>query len=253
MTTVSQIITDGYRESNLIGLGVEPNATEAADGLRRLQTIVSGTAGFEVGELLHDWPIGLNNVHIEPAFYNTWTQEIWQQPVENSRLLIDTSMAQTVWFPKQPDDGARMGVIDVSGQLATYPITLDGNGRLIDGSPTVVLDTDGFTAVWFYRADMAQWVKVTPIAADGEFPFPQEFDDAFITLLAMRLNPRYGRALPAESAATLQNVMGNLKARYRQRQPRPCDIGVLNMTVQVYNTWSNRGRVPYVARTGWMS
>lgn len=252
MTVVSDIITDAYRESNLIGLGVTPNDTEAADGLRRLQAVVSGIMGFDVGEPLNDWPIGLDNVDIEPAFYNTWNQAIWSRPLQNSRLLFDSQNAQTIYFPQQPSDGARMAAIDVAGNLATYPATLEGNGRLIDGELSATLDTDGATGIWFYRADMAQWVTVAPITADGVFPFPSEFDDAFVTMLAMRLNPRYGRAMAAESTAILTDRLGNLRARYRQKQTRPADIGVLNLSVQVYNTWSNRGRVPWFGRTGWM-
>lgn len=252
MTAVLDIITDAYRESNLIGKGVVPDETEQTDGLRRLQAVVDSTAGFEVGESLQDWPIGLNNVDVYPPFYNAWNQEIWMRPLENVRLLIDTSITQTIEFPMQPNDGARMAVVDVSGQLATYPITLSGNGRLIDGADSVVLNMDGFTTLYFYRADLANWVTVSPIALDGTFPFPPEFDDAFVTMLAMRLNPRYGRALSAETTAALTNAWGNLKARYAQSQSRPADIGVLNLSVQVYNTWNGRGRQPWWGRAGWM-
>lgn len=253
MTLVSDIITDAYRESNLIGVGVVPNDQEAADGLRRLQAVVSGTMGFEVGEPLNDWPVGLNNVNIEPAFYNTWTQALWSQPLENSRLLIDSSTIETLYFPMQPDDGARMALIDVGGQAATYPVTLEGNGRLIDDQTSIVINTDNATGFWFYRSDLAQWVTVAPLAPTDQFPFPPEFDDAFTLMLAIRINPRYGRALSTESTEAMANALGNLKARYRQRQSRPADIGVLNLSVQVYNTWSNRGRVPIFGRTGWMS
>ena len=249
MTSTLDIITDAYRESNILGIGQAPTAPQLTEALRLLNGVVSSVYGFEVGEALKDWPIGvvgLDNVGVD------WTEEVWAMPQPNSRLLWMSSTTQTVRLPGRVSDGARMGVVDVTGNLATYPLTLLGNGRLIEGQPQLVLNTDGAEIMLMYRADLGSWVRLDPIAAaTADFVFPPEFNDAFITMLAMRLNPRYGRQLQGETTAWMTRAISQLKARYRQRVVVPCDAGVLSHTPKGYagsmrtyprrltNTWGN--------------
>jgi len=245
MTVASAIGFQALRESNIIGISATPTAPQAAEALSRLNNLVSSSLGWEVGEPLQDWPVGL--VGVVPWGFECWTQWRWSRPTSNVRLVVNHNEAETVTLPARPDDGARLSLIDVGQNLATYPITLDADGRRIEGDTTLVLNTDGESRSWLYRADLGDWIRVDTLLADSELPFPPEFDDAFITMLALRLNPRYGRVIAQETVAAMERSIAQLRARYSQTVVTPADIGVRRPTVQVYNAnlyW------PY--RHGWM-
>src|SRR5690606_32387908 len=115
-----------------------------------------------------------------------------------------------------PNNGSRFAITDASHNLATNPVTIVGNGNLIDGNHSIVLDEDALNAEWFYRQDLASWVRYSPLTLFDPFPFPEEFDDFFILMLAFRLNPAYERQLDPQSAVVLDRAKKQLKARYSQ-------------------------------------
>ncbi len=216
MTIISQIITDAYRESNLIALGTTPNDAEKAEALRRLQSIILASIGNEAGEPLEtvDYPPTV------PEFDPGYT-------LSNVRLAITEGTPVTIVFPLNPLDGARMGVIDPLDFLPTTPVVLDGNGRTIEGSPTITLVTAVGLPTWFYRADMGDWIRLTDFSDDtDEMPFPQEFDDFFVVSLAMRINPRYGRQLDPMTLSTMNSIRTKLRARYKQNKPMPSELAL---------------------------
>lgn len=250
MTLTPDIIQSAYRESNLIAIGATPSTAQTAEALKRLQVLVSGVYGSEVGDPLLDWPLGNDGV----VAANTWTENEWKYPVANARLIIATDVAQSVYFPVDPDDGARITLIDPSGLLSPESrLTVYGNGRTIQGAASQEVNTANASQSWFYRGDLGNWVLLSELtgAADEEFPFPQEFDDYFITRLAMRLNPRYGRAMNEASVVELDRVLGRLRARYRQRVEMPCDPGVLALSDGPGRTGMPGTRVTR-GRIGWM-
>lgn len=246
MTTTLEIITDAYRETNINGVGVDPTAVQQVEGLRRLNAVISSALGFEIGEDLVDWQVGTTNISAACGGLS-YSENIWTRPVQNSRLLLNAEQPQTLFLPTKPNDGARMSAIDQLGNLSAHPVTLDANGQNIEGAPTIVLNTDGLNKVWFYRADLGNWTPVATLEIDDEMPFPPEFDDSFVTLLAMRLNPRYGRALSQESSAWLTRSLSKLKGRYRQKKVVPADPGVTHMTRTGFG-YGYGG-----SRNGWMS
>jgi hypothetical protein len=147
-----------------------------------------------------------------------------------------------------------MGVADPFSRLSDVPLTIDGNGRPIEGTASIVLNTDGIFREWFYRADLAAWVRLTDLAADDENPFPAAYDNMFMILLAMRLNPRYGRTLDDQSIAALKRNRQEFINRYLQSRPLEIDDSISwpFMSTQGYDTQRaftsqggfNRGR-PY--------
>lgn len=233
MTVASAIIRSALRESNIIGVNSTPNAAQSAEALDRLNNLVSSSMGWEAGEPLLDWPVG--TVGVVQYGWTGWTPYRWQRPHSNVRLVVNHDMAETIILPAYPDDGARLALIDVGQNLSTLPITLDADGRRIEDQTSLVLNTDGESRSWLYRADLGNWIRIDSLTDSSELPFPSEFDDAFITLLAMRINPRYGRQITQETMAALERSVGQLRARYSQRVVTPADIGVLRPTVQVYN------------------
>lgn len=236
MTLISSIITDAYRESNILPLVKAPSAPQITEALRLLNGLFSSIYGDEAGESLQDWPLG-NFGRESPAYNLEFTEYNINRPTINRRLIAVNEEAKTVYLTLYPQDGARMGIADPFGRLATVPVTLDANGRTIEGSPNLLLDTNGTFTEWFYRADLGDWVKLTSKVAADEMPFPADFDNFFVILLAMRINPRYGRTLDEQSLAIFRSEKRKFVARYLQSMPLEIldDISWPFMSTQSYD------------------
>lgn len=217
MALVSQIITDAYRESNLIALGASPTAAQSAEALRLLDQVVSSMFGHEMGEQLDDLPIGSNNISRPSGFpwSNTTLAGEWVVP-KNARLILNLTAPLTVYLNPMPDAGSFFGIMDLSNNLATYPLTVMANGRTIGGATSLVVNTNATASTYFYRHDIGDWVLISPLATTSTFPFPKGFEPLFTILLAQRLNPRYGATMAPESQAILARGLTAFKARYRQ-------------------------------------
>lgn len=234
MTTVASIINSAFRETNLTPLGVAPTTAQSDEAFILLSTIVSGVLGNEAGENIVPMPLGQNDIDA-PSGYPWYANEL---PADifvptNIRLMCNLTGDGLVNLHPTPHDGARMGVVDVSQNFDLYPLTINGNGRMIEGASELELSDAGEAREWVYRGDLGNWVVVTPLAADGEMPWPPEFDDMFIIMLAYRLNPRYGQTIHPASAQALQSAMSKFSARYKQSNTQmPSEDGLLFLTNQ---------------------
>lgn len=240
MTVASSIITDAYRECNLIPMGVAPSANQTAEAIGRLNNIIKSTVGYEAGDGLDDLNIG--GTRDQSSLVSTHVPD-------NARLLLNLTSAQTIRLDPQPFEGQRLSVVDVGSNLATYNLTIDGNGRNIEGAATLVLSTDDIAYQWMYRADTGNWVRISTLVAADELPFPEEFDDFFIIRLAMRLSPRYGQALPAETVSELKRQRSYLRGRYHAWREIATDLDTRGFatdevaTSDFNNSGFNTGRV----------
>lgn len=234
MTLVSSILLDAYRESNLIAVDTSTlTSARETEALRRFTSLIASIIGWEAGENLKQWPVGTAG-YVNPA--DDQRADVWRYPPVNSTLVLNLAVADTIYLPVNPSDGARIAVQDIGGNLATYNLTLNGNGRLVEAARTLVLSTNSLNRTWFYRADLGDWRRVTTLAATDDMPFPIEFDDMFIILLAMRLNPRYGRKMDAQTISYLKRMQAMFTARYAQSEnlSLPADIAVGHMSMQGY-------------------
>lgn len=222
MTLISSLITDAFREGNILPLNKAPSTDQVTEALRLYQQNIRSIYGSDAGENLTDWPLGSFDVD-EPGFIDERTIDCVQRPTINRRLLATNAAALTVYLTPYPQDGARMGIADPFGRLAAFPVTFDANGRTIEGNPTLTLNTNGANQEWFYRADKGDWVKITALAATDENPFPEDFDAFFYIGLAMRLNPRYGRQMDPLTQAVFKQQRSQFTARYLQSQPLELD------------------------------
>jgi len=242
VTLISSIILDAYRESNILPLGQDPTANQATEALRLYQSLLSSLYGTTEGERFQDWPLGDYERNPDDPWYRDGLcyKTDWQlnNPPINMRLIATNTVARTVWFTQRPQDGARYAIADPYGRLSAFPITLQGNGRPIDGAASVVLDTDNTFREWIYRADKASWLPISPVTATDENPFPENFDIMFQILLAMRINPRYGRMLDDQSITMLKQNKQDFHNRYLQSQPLDilADISWPFMSRQGYDT-----------------
>jgi hypothetical protein len=227
-TLVSDIITDAYRESNIIAISASPTAAEIAEGLRLLNRVVANTYNSDAGEKFIDYPIGRHNINRPQGwpYYNGQPTNDWFVPL-NARLLLNLDSAQTVYLNPTPEDGTMFSYVDVSGNLGTYNLVINGNGRKIEGSTSVTKNTNGGSAVYMYRADTGNWAKVSPLVSADEFPFPTDFDDLFVISLAVRLNPRHDVTTAQESVAALKKLLSQFKARYAQIMPQSSELALV--------------------------
>lgn len=226
-TPIAEIINQAYRETNLIPIGVAVTTAEETEGLRRLQSIIKAVIGNEAGEELQAWDV--------PNIFPNYRGVDMTSPWENSRLMVRLTGALTVDFPGRVRDGARMAVQDMLSNFSTYNLTLDGNGHKIDGAATKVVSTSGYNAEWFFRADLGEWKIITALDIDDEMPFPQEFDELFVALLALRLNPRHGTSTRAETAAVVTRGITRMRARYRQKMAMPSELALQVRTKEVFD------------------
>lgn len=227
--TVSQIITEAYRESNNIPVGTTPTTNEQNEAVLIFNRLVKSMFGNEAGDAFETVNIGNNNVNLNTVYnYVVTPVNGWFPPV-NSRLVFNNTVAQTIYLNPYPMDGERFAVQDASGNLSTYPVTLVGNGRTIDGSNTAVLNTNGLKREWFFRADLGDWQQVSDLTLASTLPFPTEFEDLFILGLALRINPRNGTPIDGQSVETYKRLRSLFKARYTLAIDQRAEEGLLRL------------------------
>ena len=221
MTQISDIITDAFRESNLIPLNATPTAPETTEGLNRLQAIIKSVLGNEVGYIMQDWKVTSASAITMPsgvALSSAQASAWYVQP--QARLQCSLSTSTSLSLDPYPNDGQRFSVVDVGGNFASNNLTLSGNGRKVNGSSNLVLSTNSAVREFMYRADLGDWVEIDTFTTSDNLPFPEDFNDYFTTALAMRLNPRYGRPLPPEAAARYDQQRKQIIIRYNQSRLR---------------------------------
>lgn len=227
MSLVADIIDEAFREGGLITELEHPTPTQTSRALSRLQSIIASSYGYEVGELLSDWGIGL---YYDQTVYSN----LWQYPIDNSRLLLRMDEPRTIYFPCHPMNGTVMKAIDILGNLSTYPLTIDPNGRRIEGGLTLVLNTNSINVSWIYDAETGNWVRMEGIDLQSEMPLPMEFDDYFITSLAVALSPRYASAISGSTQKRLNDQLIKIRARYRQTQQVPVELALRRLPSDRY-------------------
>lgn len=230
MTTLRQIIIDAFRQSNLVAAGETPEASEFDEALRKLTSFISGVYGYEIGEPLKPLNFGSKNLtnpfgrreDLESFIKNSYVPS-------NVRLMVHNENAAILYLDPSPEDGALFGLIDVANNLQVSPITLNGNGRNIEGFSSTTLATNGVNKEWFYRADLGNWLPITDLEANSLMPFPEEFDEYFTMSLAMRLNPAYGIQTNPETMSILNRALSRLRTKYRQRNNTPLPLALERM------------------------
>lgn len=227
MTLARTIISDALGEGGILPLGGTPDAASEAEGLRKLSSIVSSLIGAELGENLLSVSYGRNGITTQEGINADEKLQLdASYAPSNSRIIANLEKASTLFLNPSPRPGARFAVVDASGNFSTRSLTINANGRKIENATTLSLATNGLVREWFYRDDLADWVRVTDLTLDTAVPFPAEFDELLVTMLASRLNPRYGQTLAAETSAALSRWRSLFRARYRQTKEVLSDTGM---------------------------
>lgn len=226
MTTAGSIVDRCFRENNLIAIGKTPSVAQAAEALDYLNRLIKSMLGTDEGELLLDWNVPYaGSINARWPLYDqnpAQSATVYKGPPPNTRLLCAADPnALTIYFQNIPPDGARMALVNVGRDFVTYPLTISGNGRLIEGAQSIIINTNPTTPfLWLYRADLANWIPLEfPLLTGDEVPFPDSFDDFWVSLLAVRLAPLYGKVTNEVTAGVAQSGQKQFRARYAQEVP----------------------------------
>lgn len=231
----STIITDAYRESNLIAVGDTPTANENTEALRRLNALINWLVSTACGELIYDWQIPpvataplIGQVrNPRDPYGNDSLSTVYPYPPINRRLLTQITTATTVYMPQYPNDGSRIAIADTG---SSADLTLDGNGRKIEDAASVTLTPASVgQREWFYRADLATWKRRADLTASDEQPFPDKYDDFLVIMLAVRLSPRYAAEVADATADMMRRTLSSFKAQYKQYTVTPTTYDIRNI------------------------
>ncbi len=233
-TQVSEIIVQAFREGNFTAVGETTTSEELTEAVPRLRNLISSLLGVELGEAYRDWYVPTTHIPeaplrhpLTPTGTGTTSADTWAYPPANSRLVVSISSAKTVYFPAAPLDGARMAYSDVA---STANMTLDGNGRLIEGAASLTGASSTFHGrKWLYRADLSNWILLGLLGPTSEVPLPPEFDDLLVCGMAMRLAPRFQTQPDEVIIQRYADMLGRLKKRYKQSERMPTSLELRQM------------------------
>jgi hypothetical protein len=145
--------------------------------------------------------------------------------------MLNLTEPLTVRLHPNPEDGARFAFRDLSNNLATNTLTVEGNGRRISGGTSQVFNTNGQAQEFVYSDALGEWVSVTnDLVAGDTWPFPSEFDDMFVIMLAMRLNPRHGQTMDDQTVVAYKRMRKQFTARYSQVIGARSDLAMLRLS-----------------------
>lgn len=230
MTTIRQIITDAYREAGIIAIEDTLDADKFAEGLRRMNAVLNSLFDDEFGEPLRTANYGLAGLTNAYALAQDESDSIDSIYVpSNTRLMLNIDAAATLYLDPNPRDGARLAVVDNGGNLATYNVTINANGRKIESANSVILNTNSINRQWFYREDLGSWTRVADLIDGDSSPFPSKFDDFLASLLAFRIGPRHGAPIPDASIEILKRGRRTFRARYRQVKTAYPELGIVRL------------------------
>jgi hypothetical protein len=234
MTQISALITRAFRQENITAVGTSPTSAEQAEALEIINDLVRQLYGFELGELVYDWQVPPTKTaphaveNPDDPYDTRENATIYRQPPSNVRLVTKLSAATTVYLPQFPNDGARIALTDAGS--ANNNLTLNANGRTIEGSAALALDLSAVTErEWFYRADLSDWTRVAELAADDESPFPQKYDMLLVTGVAIWLSPRFGKEPKNVTTNLFASLKSKFEAQYRQEIPTPATYDIADV------------------------
>ena len=247
-TQAQNIVSDAYREANIVALGSSPTANQQTEALERLNRYILGVYSFELVEPLADWmapqpqrtaPVAANypqapyplntDSSILPFPMSTELDPyVYPYPPKNSRVVWGGN-TMTVFFPEQPENGSRMQLVQGSGAGDNGQngniLTIDGNGRYVSAAGNTQ-NTYVFNATvpiatisWIYIAELGVWQAINDLALTDSLPFPSTFNDLWITALMIRLGPRYNKPASEETQLIFKQMLLKIKQAYRQSAP----------------------------------
>ena len=184
MATLRVCIAEALRALKATAPGDDPTADELIVGLEAAQNVIVD---------IHDRRGPLWNVDVSAAYVAGEDQRVRIVAGDTVAITLPNSVA--LFWAHDPYDYGFAGV------GATPPAGSTGAADNVqyrapaDGSRVEVV---GVTqALYFYRADLNQWLPATGLTVDSELPFNARLNSAFSALLAERLADAVTAAPPS--------------------------------------------------------
>lgn len=201
--TIRQLITDALQQNGAADILVAPDAASAARGLRVLQSMVLALPGMTQWtpvEISTDYTAG-ENERIRSVAATSVTISVPSQVTSASSLLWCCNTVSLIcdgYDDRAPRDGARIQV--AAEETVTY----------------------------FYRADYGGWLRADALTLSSEIPINADFHEFLTAMLAVRLAPFEGVAVPDVAVALIREGQSRMRARYGKRQDVAAPLALIN-------------------------
>jgi len=209
--TPRNVIERAARLNGSIASGDEPTAEELSDAMVALNTLKRGMFGTFIGPRLSPLPaVGAS----------------WQAENGGEYQVIGGGLALTA--PLNPRSGGRFGVVDASAAFGMAPVTILGNGRLLEGAAgNIVLNTAGTARRWWYRGDAGSWVREADFASpDVAIEFPDSLIAYLPYMLSVVVGPEFGVDLRQDVIAAAAEGRQAFARAYARRSRSAADAPI---------------------------
>jgi hypothetical protein len=203
---VSAIIKQALRAAGVMDAGAEATPVQAAAALDALNGLQRSFFGMEVGPRLDAVSLTATGTGVYGALYQ-----------------VKLAAPATLTLPDNPQDGWRVGVVDVAANFATHNLTVSPNNRRIAtaigtyATANQALSTNGVSKAWFYRADVGAWIEEADWVLTDTPYFPDAYHTALADILALVLFPQYETTPPAHLVNNAQRGRDIIMERYNPR------------------------------------
>jgi len=183
---VNAVITRALQMHGQIAQGVSPDAGLAGDMLVALNTIKRAMFGTLIGPRLS--PIGLSGTS--------------GQAENGGEYQIPGGAAFTLTAPLNPRSGARFAVVDAGLSWGSFPLTVNPNGRLINGAAAnITIGVSGQNTRWWFRGDTGAWIAEADFASlTSTIEFPDVLIAYLPSMLAVAIAPDFDLDVAPEVA-----------------------------------------------------
>jgi hypothetical protein len=203
---VSAVIKQAMRSAGVLDANQEPRPSESEAALAALNGLQLSLFGNEVG-------LPLDAVSLTGSLTGEF----------GAMYQCKLSAAATLTFPNNPQDGARIGFIDVGGNFNTYNLTVNPNNRKIAtaigtyATANQTMSAANVSKTYFFRSD-AGWTEETSWALTDTPYFPEIYHTALADILALVLAPQYSNDPTNHLVVNAQRGRDILMNRYNPRQ-----------------------------------
>lgn len=203
---VSDILKQASRAIGVMDAGAELVPSQAAAALTALNGLQRSMFGMEVGPRLDAVSLTAATTGVYGAQYQ-----------------CKLAGAVTLTLPDNPQDGWRVGVVDVGANFGTYNLTINPNNRRIAtaigtyATANQALSTNGQSKAWFFRSDVGAWIEEADWALTDTPYFPDAYHTALADILALVLISQYDPNPPAHLVSNAQRGRDIIMERYNPR------------------------------------
>ena len=174
MATVRAALAEALRALRAVGVGESPTADELAAGLEAAQALLLD---------LHEARGPLREVDLSSDYVAGENQRV--RVAAGATVAVTLPNSVPLFWPHDPDDYGFSPTPALPAPGSTGAADNIQFRAPRDGARIEVVGTS--QGLWFYRADLNQWLPAIGLTIDSELPLNNRLTSAFAALLAERL------------------------------------------------------------------